>query len=463
MTIKKRLFKSFLLILSIIVCILAIFFYSIINLNNIHISQNHRYEQIRKVEKIKELNTAFSWIVLDIIVDRKKPDIVDARMSKAKELFKSLWEKKEDIIINSETKKEKENLILIFSYLKEIEFLIKNDLKKMTKQKLDESSFYKFNDKFDHISDLTQELIIEEIEFLQNRLTKTEAQKEVFINKIKIELLILLFISLSLSFIISKNLINDIRGLLAKLNKGVLQLLSNDEDTIKINIEEKNELTEITDNINKYLAKKEDIIKSREELLRNISHELKTPITKGKFLLEKLKEKPDNLTLENINNVFYDIEELVNKLLQREKLNHATLNKSNFKITTLILESLSKLSNADESKVEISIDDDFSINGDLYYLTLAVKNLIDNAIKYTKEYPIVIITKNNTLYIKNKANQLTNGLTYYIQPFTREPNQQQGHGLGLNITNKILTLHNFSLNYSYEKPYNSFYISFTKP
>ena len=134
-----------------------------------------------------------------------------------------------------------------------------------------------------------------------------------------------------------------------------------------------------------------------------------------------------------------------------------------FKITTLILESLSKLSNADESKVEISIDDDFSINGDFYYLTLAVKNLIDNGIKYTKEYPILIITKNNTLYIKNKANQLSNGLTYYIQPFTREPNQQQGHGLGLNITNKILTLHNFSLNYRYDKPYNSFYISFIKP
>ena len=75
--------------------------------------------------------------------------------------------------------------------------------------------------------------------------------------------------------------------MLKTLNKGVLQLLSNNEKTIKINIEEGNELSEITNNLNKYLEQQESFIKSREELLRNISHELKTPITKGKFLLRE--------------------------------------------------------------------------------------------------------------------------------------------------------------------------------
>ena len=103
MTIKKRLYISFLLILSIIIFIIGIFFYAIINVNDIHLLQNQRYEQIRKVEKIKELNTAFAWVVLDIIVDRRKTEIVKDRKDKANELFKKLWQLKTDVLKHAET------------------------------------------------------------------------------------------------------------------------------------------------------------------------------------------------------------------------------------------------------------------------------------------------------------------------------------------------------------------------
>lgn len=248
--------------------------------------------------------------------------------------------------------------------------------------------------------------------------------------------------------------------MLDKLNKGVLQLFSNDENTIKVNIGKNNELSEITNNLNSYLEKQDDIIHSREELLRNISHKLKTPITKGKFLLEKLKSNRSNETIENINNVFLDIEDLTSKLLEREKLNYTQLKISKFKLSTLVLESLSKLSIDDESKVSIDIRDDFYIKGDIYYLTIVLKNLIDNAMKYALEYPIIISSSINEINIKNKAKKLSNDIIYYTQPFTREPNQQQGHGLGLNIVNKIVQMHNFSLKYEYKNHYNNFSITF---
>ena len=136
---------------------------------------------------------------------------------------------------------------------------------------------------------------------------------------------------------------------------------------------------------------------------------------------------------------------LTSKLLERERLNHATLDKSKFLISTVILEALSKLSIDDESKISIELEDDFQIEADFYYLTIVIKNLIDNAMKYSNIYPIEIHTENKTLYIKNNANKLFNDLNYYIQPFTREANQQQGHGLGLNIVNKILQMHDFEL------------------
>lgn len=460
MTIKRRLYTSFSLILTIIIFIIGIFFYTIINLNNMHLLQNQRYEQIRKVEQIKELNSAFAWVVLDIIVDRDKKDIVRDRNEKVNGLFIRLWKLKDDVVKNAETSHEKYKLKAIFTSLINVESLIKEDLVLLTSFESSQEKFQEFHNKFNQVSLFTQGLIIDEIELLQTTLTKTEKEKDEFISKIKIELLVLLLISFTLSFIISSKLINEIKTMLRKLNDGVVQLFTNDEKTIKINLEEKNELSEITNSLNKYLEKQDDVIKSREELLRNISHELKTPITKGKFLLEKLKTKPQNEVIEDINQVFYDIEKLTSKLLERERLNSATLKKTNFRVSTLILEALSKLSIEDESHVEIDIEDDFSINADFYYLTMVVKNLIDNAIKYSDSYPIKIRTYKNSIEIKNDAKKLSNSLTYYVQPFTREENQQHGHGLGLNIVNKILQMHQFTLNYDYIDSYNTFTVTF---
>jgi len=460
MTIRKRLYISFALILAIIIFIIGIFFYAIINLNEIHVLQKHRYEQIRRVEHIKELNSAFAWLVLDIIVDKDKKQIVRDRNLKADELFIKLWKLKVDVVKNAETSHEKYKLKGIFNSLQKVESLIKNDLRTLTNLNSSQNEFQEFHNKFNQVSVYTLELIIDEIDLLQTTLNQTETEKEEFIDRIKLELIILLFISFSLSFVISSKLISEIKTMLKKLNKAVLQLLSSDEKTIKINMEERNELSEITESLNKYLEQQDEIIKSREELLRNISHELKTPITKGKFLLEKLKAKSESSTLEDINQVFFDIEQLTSKLLERERLNQATLKKTNFKASTLILESLSKLSIDDESKVVIDIEDDFLINADFYYLTLALKNLIDNAMKYSTNYPIKIVAKNNFLEVYNESKKLENSLTYYIQPFTREENQQHGHGLGLNIVNKILQMHEFSLKHSYENYFNIFKISF---
>lgn len=459
MTIKQRLYISFSLILFILIFIIGVFFYTIFNLNEVHNSQKHRYDQIRRVEKLKEYNNSFSWLVLDIITDYEKTNVVKKRLEKVDELFKNLKSQKTDTINNSESQKEKENLELIFLEFENIEKLIKQELYELVFKK-EEKNFDLFNKKYEKMSNQIQKLLIEEIDYLEDELLKTEKNTEDFIETIKLELVILLLIATILSFIISGKIIKEIKDKLYKLNEGVLQLFKDDENSIKVDIGKNNELSEITNNLNSYLEKQHDIIHSREELLRNISHELKTPIAKGKFLLENLKNSNDNNEIKNINNVFIDIEELTNKLLQREKLNFATIKPSEFKVSSLILESLSKLSIDDESKVKLIIKNDFYIVGDKYYLTIALKNLIDNAIKYAQEFPIKIETTNNKLNVKNIAPELTNDLIYYTKPFTREPNQQQGHGLGLNIVNKIIQKHNFKLEYSFKDNHNIFSIVF---
>ncbi len=460
MTIRQRLFISFSLILFIIIFIIGVFFYTIYNLNETHIAQKHRYDQMRRVEKLKEYNNSFSWIVLDIITDYEKLNIVKSRLKKADDLFKDLIFQKRNIIENSESNSEKKNLELIFKDFEIIEKLIKYELYEIVLKTKIDKDFKNFNENFGEISAQVQKLLEDEIAYLENRLEETEISREEFIDTIKVELVILLLIAFILSFIISTKIIKEIKEMLDRLNKGVLHLFNDDENSIKVNIGKNNELSEITKNLNSYLEKQDDIIHSREELLRNISHELKTPIAKGKFLLENLKNSYENLEISNINSVFIDIEELTSKLLQREKLNFAKVNSSEFKVSSLILESLSKLSIDDESKIKLDIKDDFYINGDKYYLTIALKNLIDNAIKYSQEFPIEIKTKDKTVYVKNISEKLTNDFVYYIRPFTRDPSHQLGHGLGLNIVNKIVQMHKFKLDYNYKEPYNVFSIRF---
>ncbi|WP_417325082.1 ATP-binding protein [Halarcobacter sp.] len=460
MTIRQRLFISFSLILLIILSIIGVFFYTIFNLSEIHKSQTHRYDQIRRVEKLKEYNNSFSWIVLDIVTDYEKMDVVKKRLEKSDKLFKTLIIKKRETIENSESIIEKQNLQQIFQYFEEIEKLIKYELYELVLISKDEKNFDSFNKNFENLSFKIDKLLKEEIEYLQTRLDKTEKDRNQFIDTIKVELVFLFIIAFLLSSIISSRITKQIKDKLDKLNKGVLQLFKDDETTIKIDIGKNNELSEITHNLNSYLEKQSDIIHSREELLRNISHELKTPISKAKFLLENLRHNKDNKQIDSLNSVFVDIEELTSKLLQREKLNFAKVNSSKFKTSSLILESLSKLSIDDESKVEVDIKDDFNIHADKYYLTIALKNLIDNAMKYADEYPIVIEASENKIEVKNIAKKLSSDLIYYTQPFTREPNQQLGHGLGLNIVNKIIQMHDFKLDYTYKNPYNIFSITF---
>jgi len=458
MTIRKQLFISFALILIIVAFIIGVFFYTIYKLNSISHQQNHRYDQLIRVKKLSEFNNSYSWIVLDVITDFDKIQIVNLRIKKALLLFKELSSLKTEIINNSESQEEKKNLILIFTYFEAMQTMIKEDLYALVLKK--NSNLKVFNKKFESIHIDTQQALKQEINYLKNKLKRTQDLRTTFLDTIKLELLVVFVVLFLLSFVISSKIIKEIKEKLYRLNQGILQLFNNGEETIKVDIGENNELYEITKNLNSYLEKQADIIHSREELLRNISHELKTPIAKAKFILAKIENTEDKQTYTDINTIFYDIEMLTSKLLEREKLNFAVLKTSTFKASSLILESLSKLLIDEESKIEINMKNDFNIEADFYYLSLALKNLLDNAMKYAKVFPIVIESYENTIYVKNISNELSNDLIYYLQPFTREENQQQGHGLGLNIVSKIIKLHDFDLRYKHKDAYNIFSISF---
>ncbi|MFW2567987.1 ArsS family sensor histidine kinase [Aliarcobacter butzleri] len=230
---------------------------------------------------------------------------------------------------------------------------------------------------------------------------------------------------------------------------------ANGDLSTRININSKDEIGTLAKTFNSMASSLENSIKTKEELLRDIGHELRTPIAKGKFAIEKIDDFSQK---ELLKKIFSDLESLTNELIELEKLNLAKLNLTTFSAETLVLESLGKLYLEDESKIQIDINEDFKINADLYYLSIAFKNLIDNALKYAISFPIIIKVDKNEISISNKGKQLSKEFEYYLKPFTQELSQRDGFGLGLSIVKKILDRHNFQLLYSYENHYNIFKI-----
>ncbi|MFW3354972.1 ArsS family sensor histidine kinase [Aliarcobacter butzleri] len=331
----------------------------------------------------------------------------------------------------------------------------KNNLKIMKDFKISDAKIiYEQNYTFGNITILKnsfEDEFIIKINYLDEEYILKTPDEQNLNDKIILNLLVFLDIfALFLIFLYLLKLLSPLKTITKEIKN-----FANGDLSTRININSKDEIGTLAKTFNSMASSLENSIKTREELLRDIGHELRTPIAKGKFAIEKIDDFSQK---ELLKKIFSDLESLTNELIELEKLNLAKLNISTFSAETLVLESLGKLYLEDESKIQIDINEDFKINADLYYLSIAFKNLIDNALKYTISFPIIIKVDKNQISISNKGKELSKEFEYYLKPFTQELSQRDGFGLGLSIVKKILDRHNFQLLYSYENDYNIFKI-----
>ncbi len=351
-----------------------------------------------------------------------------------------------------------DNIIKNINNQKEIENIInKNSLKKVQNKKtLNSQIIYEQNYTFGKVEILKEafddEFIIS-INYLDENLTLKTPDVEDINDKAILNVLISLdIIALILIFLYLMKLLSPLKTISKKITE-----FSNGNFTSRTNIKTNDEIGLLSKTFDDMADNLEEQIKTKEELLRDIGHELRTPITKGKFAIEKIENSEQK---ELFKKIFNDLDNLTNELIELEKLNTNALEITSFESETLIIEALDKLYLDDESKIDLKIQENFKINGDLYYLTKAVKNLLDNALKYSTSFPISIQADKNYICIKNQGEKLSQELEYYLKPFTQESSSRNGFGLGLSIVKKVIDKHGFNMNYSYENEFNIFTIEF---
>ncbi|MCR8708642.1 MULTISPECIES: ArsS family sensor histidine kinase [unclassified Campylobacter] len=223
------------------------------------------------------------------------------------------------------------------------------------------------------------------------------------------------------------------------------------------------EISEISFEFDHAINKIQELVKSRQFFLRMIMHELKTPIGKGRIVCEMLdnQKQKDRLVA-----IFERLELLIDEFGKIEKVlsRNCQLNLQTYHLS-LILEQAEDYLMRDDfyQKVKISYKEDTMIVADLELFSLMLKNLIDNAIKYSDDKACEIICSGDYVIVRNKGVQLKKTFDYYLKPFVREQNTQvEGMGLGLYIINNICNLHGYNLTYSYEDGYHIFKIVFSR-
>lgn len=299
---------------------------------------------------------------------------------------------------------------------------------------------------------LVLQYLDDEIVFLDKKQNEYTLEKKVLNYFVLVDILILI-----LMFVSILNILKPLKS----ISKGMEVFGSGDYKYRFLFDERKNdEITKLKKQFNNMAQNIDTLITSRKQLLGDISHELRTPLAKAKLSLAMMESsKHKDILYRSIE----QIDSLTNEILHLERLNSNSLKlfMENVSIDDVMLNVLSKVL-VDESELNINEHINFTILADINYISIAIKNLIDNALKYKIKDVVYVDIKENMISIKNFAKPLENDFLYYTEPFTKDDMSKNGYGLGLNIVKRILDLHGFSLKYRYEKNCVVFEINFNK-
>jgi two-component system OmpR family sensor kinase len=279
-----------------------------------------------------------------------------------------------------------------------------------------------------------------------------DVKKRSYSASIAIALFLMICIILIVFYIM---LIKKLRPL-KKLHKAIMEFGQGDLNVSQLSTT-KDEIGQISRSFNDAITNINTLINSRNLFMRNMMHELKTPVAKG-MILANMIETNNQQDKQLLINTLEQMNQLISTLANIEKISmiNQTIikNKTNFND---ILDDIKKqLYLHKDEMVEQNCSIDIIVNVELF--TIVVKNLIDNALKYGKSIPIYLKCEEDKIIVSSKGDKLQQPLEYYIQPFSQEKKNSSGFGLGLYIVNEILKLHQFKLEYNYQDGINSFII-----
>ena len=229
-----------------------------------------------------------------------------------------------------------------------------------------------------------------------------------------------------------------------------------------IRVDTYRETKEISEAVSQTLRKLKAVDQSRQEFVSNVSHELKTPITSIRVLADSLmgmEDVPEELYREFLSDISDEIDresKIIDDLLTLVKADksNAELNVEQININGLLEQILKRLRPiAKKRNIELVLESIREVSADVdeVKLSLALSNLVENAVKYNHEEGWVHVTldaDHKFFYVKVSDNGI--GISQEDQEHVFErfyrvdkarSRETGGTGLGLAITKSIILMH----------------------
>jgi len=215
------------------------------------------------------------------------------------------------------------------------------------------------------------------------------------------------------------------------------------------------EIGKIATTFDKAVKAIKEQMESKNLFMRNMMHELKTPITKGRILAESIDDFEDK---ELLIRSFERMNEIITELAQVEKLTskNITLNPQITSFDAIVEKAKTLLLCQDERVIKRY--NNFRLTVDPEHFSIVLKNLIDNAIKFSTDHKAIIKATPKKIEILSKGEKMQHPLSYYTEPFSQQEKKNSGFGLGLYIVKSILGIHGKRFDYHYKDGYNVFEI-----
>lgn len=266
--------------------------------------------------------------------------------------------------------------------------------------------------------------------------------------------LAMILLAVLLAFIIAKRVSEPIEA----LNKKAAKLATGDYG-VRFNGKGFHEIVVLSDTLNTAAEELGRVEELRRELLANVSHDLRTPLTLIYTYAEMMSDFPDEITDNQLKVIMGEtrrLTSLVNDVLDISKIENTpdSLNKTSFNLTesiSRIAVRIQALLENDGYKINFRYDAEVFVNADEPKIGRAFYNLLINAVNYAGEDKTVTVTQSvngNRVRITvadNGEGISPKDLPYiwdrYYKSGKTHKRAVMGTGLGLSIVKKIMDLH----------------------
>ena len=281
------------------------------------------------------------------------------------------------------------------------------------------------------------------------------------VQTLKVQLLWITVIMIVLAVIMALLLAKNLSSPIVKINKSA-KVLAQGKYDVDFDASGYREIAELANTLN-YAAKELSKVEAlQRELIANISHDLRTPLTMITGYAEVMRDIPNENTPENVQIIIDEAKRLttlVNDVLDISKLQSGTIpfNGEVLNLTENIREILTRYTKLTEYQIIFEANEDIYVYGDALKLSQVVYNLINNALTYIGEDKTVTIKQIYIPAVNGKQNRvrievidtgegieqskLNDIWDRYYKVDKNHKRAAVGTGLGLNIVKTILDMH----------------------